>query len=321
MEITLPKKPKVTKKEGNFAIIEIEDLYPGYGMTIGNALRRVLLSSLPGAAVTFVKIKNVSHEFSTIPGVVENVVALLLNIKQLRFRLHTDEPQTVKINISKEGQVTGKDIKAPSQVEVVNKDLVIATLTDKKIEFEIEMIVEKGLGYVPAEDSKKEKLEVGLIAVDSIFTPIRKINYDVKDMRVGDKTNFNKVAVSIETDGSIDPEDAFYYAVDLLIGQFSQLKKDNLENVEDIVAELEGTEEEKEEKLKKDDNAGKVKIADLEISGRTISALENSSIKTVAGLIKKSESDILELEGMGEKGLSEIKEVLDGLGLSLKESK
>jgi DNA-directed RNA polymerase subunit alpha len=320
MEITLPKKPKVTKKEGNFAIIEIEDLYPGYGMTIGNALRRVLLSSLPGAAVTFVKIKNVSHEFSTIPGVVENVVALLLNIKQLRFKLHTNEPQTVKINVSREGEVTGKDIKTPSQVEVINKNLVIATLSDKKTEFEIEMIVEKGLGYVPAEDSKKEKLEVGLIAVDSIFTPIRKINYDVKDMRVGDKTNFNKVKVSIETDGSIDPEDAFYYAIDLLVGQFSQLKKDNIENAEEIVAEIEGSEKEEKEKPKKDDT-GKIKIADFDVSGRTISVLENSSIKTVAGLIKKSESDILELEGMGEKGLSEIKEALGSLGLSLKEDK
>jgi len=240
MEITLPKKPKVTKREGNFAVIEIEDLYPGYGMTIGNALRRVLLSSLPGAAVTFVKIKNVSHEFSTVPGVMENVVDLLLNIKQLRFKLHTNEPQTVNIKVSKEGQVTGKDIEAPSQVEVINKDLVIATLSDKKTDFEVEMTIEKGLGYVPAEESKKEKLEVGLMAVDSIFTPIRKINYDVEDMRVGDKTNFNRVKLTIETDGSISPEDAFYYAIDLLVGQFSQLRRDGSEETEEVISEIEG---------------------------------------------------------------------------------
>jgi len=323
MEITLPKKPKVIKKEGNFAEIEIEDLYPGYGMTIGNALRRVLLSSLPGAAVTFVKIKNVSHEFSTIPGVIENVVDVLLNIKQLRFKLHTDQPQTVKISVSREGEVKAKDIQAPSQVEVINKDLVIATLSSKKTEFEIEMIVEKGLGYVPAEESKKEKLEVGLIAVDSIFTPIRKINYDVKDMRVGDKTNFNKVKVSIETDGSIDPEDAFYYAVDLLVGQFSQLKRESLENAKEVIAEIEGFEEkeEPEKENEEKEDSKKIKIADLDISGRTIAALENSSIKTVAGLIKKTESDILELEGMGEKGLSEIKKTLADLNLALKEEK
>ncbi len=325
MEITLPKKPKVTHKEGNFAIIEIEDLYPGYGMTIGNALRRVLLSSLPGAAVTFVKIKNVSHEFSTIPGVVENVVALLLNIKQLRFKLYTDEAQTVNIKVSREGKVTAKDIKTPSQVEVINKDLVIATLSDKKVEFEVEMIVEKGLGYVPAEDSKKEKLEVGLIAVDSIFTPIRKINYDVKDMRVGDKTNFNKVQVSIETDGSIDPEDAFYYAVDLLVGQFSQLKKDSeIEGTEEVVDKFKNPNEvdfKKESSNSKKEDFMKMKISDLDISNRTISVLEGASIKTVAGLIKKSESDILELEGMGEKGLSEIKSILDTFSLTLKERK
>ena len=319
MEITLPKKPKVTKKEGNFAVIEIEDLYPGYGMTIGNALRRVLLSSLPGAAVTFVKIKNVSHEFSTVPGVMENVVDLLLNIKQLRFKLHSNEPQVVKIHVSREGVVTGKDIEAPSQVEVINKDLVIATLSDKKTDFEVEMTVEKGLGYVPAEESKKEKLDVGLIAVDSIFTPIRKINYDVEDMRVGDKTNFNKVKVSIETDGSISPEDAFYYAVDLLVGQFSQLKRDMVLE-EDAASEEVSSDEEEKGSVKKDD-AVKTKIADLDISTRSMSALENASIKTVAGLIKKSESDILELEGMGEKGLLEIKDALKTLGVSLKEEK
>ncbi len=317
MEITLPKQPKVTKKENNHAVIEIEELYPGYGMTLGNAIRRVLLSSLPGAAVTFVKIEGVSHEFSTVPHVMENVVDILLNIKQLRFKLYSDEPQTITVRVKGEGTVTGKDIKTSDQIEVVNKDLVIATLTDKKADFEMEIIVEKGLGYVPVEERKKEKLAVGLIAVDSIFTPIRKIDYSVEEMRVGDRTDFNKLKVVIETDGSIDPEDAFNDSVDILVGQFSKLKKDSEVAVDEEVQD-EYEKEEVMEDVEQKEDAGKMKVSELDLSARTLSALENSSIKTVAGLIKKSESDILDFEGMGEKGLSEIKKVLKKLDLELK---
>ncbi|MBI3671553.1 DNA-directed RNA polymerase subunit alpha [Candidatus Azambacteria bacterium] len=313
MEITLPKQPKVTKKDGSKAIIEIDELYPGYGMTLGNALRRVLLSSLPGAAVTFVKIKGVSHEFSTVPHVMENVVDILLNVKQLRFKLHSDEPQIISIKASGDRAVTGHDIKAPSQVEVVNKDLVIATLTDKKADFEMELTVEKGRGYVPVEDRKKHKLEVGVIAVDSIFTPIRKIDYDVEDMRVGDRTDFNKLKLSMDTDCSIDPEEAFYDAIDILVNQFSRLKRSDLE-VKKADDEILAEESEKESK----DDVSKMKISELDLSARTVSALEDASIKTVAGLIKKTESAILDLDGMGEKGLSEIKKALKGFGLELK---
>ncbi len=319
MEITLPKQPKITK-DGNKASIEIEELYPGYGMTLGNALRRVLLSSLPGAAVTFVKIKGVSHEFSTIDHVMEDVVDILLNIKQLRFKLFSDEPQTITIKASGEKQVTGADISAPSQVEVVSKDLVIATLTDKKAELEIEMIVEKGMGYVPVEERKKEKLDIGLIAVDAIFTPIRKISYDVEDMRVGDRTDFNRLILNIETDGSIDPEDAFYDAVDILVGQFSKLQRES--SIEAVEESFSGDEKIQEDQSTKEESpqedVGKIKVSDLDLSSRTINALENSSIKTVAGLIKKTESDILGLEGMGQKGLDEIKSALKKLGVSLK---
>jgi len=316
MQITLPKQPKVTKKEGNQATIEIEELYPGYGMTLGNAIRRVLLSSLPGSAVTFVKIKGVSHEFSTIPHVMEDAVDILLNLKQLRFVLHSNEPQVVTVNVSGEKVVTGNDVKCPSQVEVVNKDLVIATLTDKKASFEMELTIESGLGYVPVEEKKQEKLDVGLIAIDAIFTPIRKINYTVEDMRVGDRTDFNKLKVDIETDGSIDPENAFYDAIDILVSQFSQLKRITDSDVDEVVEE--DSIEDIPEDLENKEDIGKIKVSDLELSSRTIGSLEGSSIKTVAGLIKRSESDILELEGMGEKGLSEIKDVLKKLGTSLK---
>ena len=316
MQITLPQQPKVTKKEGNSAIIEIEELYPGYGMTLGNAIRRVLLSSLPGSAVTFAKIKGVSHEFSTIPYVMEDVVDILLNLKQLRFKLHSNEPQTVTVKASGEKVVTGADIECPSQVEVVNKDLVIATLTDKKADFEMELIVESGLGYVPVEERKQGKLDVGLIAIDAIFTPIRKINYDVEDMRVGDRTDFNKLKITIETDGTIDPENAFYDAIDILVSQFSAIQRSSkIDYVSNVVEE--DNQDSLDEKETKEDVV-KIKVSDLDLSSRTIGALESSSIKTVAGLIKKSESDILSLEGMGEKGLSEIKKALKKLGVSLK---
>ncbi|MEK7453082.1 MAG: DNA-directed RNA polymerase subunit alpha [Patescibacteria group bacterium] len=315
MEITLPQKPKVTKKDGFKATIEIDELYPGYGMTLGNALRRVLLASLPGVAVTFVKIKGVSHEFSTIPHVMENVVDLLLNVKQIRFKLHSNEPQIVTIKVTGDKVVTGNDIKAPSQVEVVNKDFVIATLTDKKANFEMEMTVERGLGYIPVEVSKKHKLDVGVIAVDSIFTPIKKIDYDVEDMRVGDRTDFNKLKITIDTDGSIDPEDAFYNAVDILIGQFSNLKKESIDLLP--IQEIESDQNSDYVDKSKNDPT-KMKVSELDLSTRTISALEDSSIKSVSGLIKKTESAILDLDGMGEKGLSEIKKALKDLDLELK---
>ena len=209
MQITLPKKPKVITKDNFKAVIEVEDIYPGYGMTLGNALRRVLLSSLEGAAITMVKIKGVPHEFSTIPSVAEDVMEILLNLKQLRFVLHSSEPQEARLKISGEKTVTATDIECPSQVEVINKSAHIAELTDKGASLDIEMTIEKGFGYVQAEQSKKEKLDVGAIALDAIFTPIRKINYEVEDMRVGDRTDFNRLRVLMETDGTIDPEEAF----------------------------------------------------------------------------------------------------------------
>jgi len=219
--ILLPKPPKIIKKSKNRAIFEIENCYPGYGMTLGNALRRVLLSSLPGAAVTSVKIKGVEHEFSTIPYVFEDVIQIILNLKQLRFKLHTSELVTLTLKSKGEKKVKASDIKLTSDVEVVNKDAHIATLTDKKAALEMEINVESGLGYVPVEQRKKQKLPIGTIAVDAIFSPIRKVNYEVENMRVGDRTDFNRLKIDIETDGSISPEDAFQRASQILIDHFS----------------------------------------------------------------------------------------------------
>ena len=219
--ISLPLPPKVIQKKKNQAAFEVEGLYPGYGVTIGNALRRVLLSSLEGAAITEVKIKGVSHEFSTIPGVLEDTIMLLLNIKNLRFKIFEGETQTAQLKVKGDGKVTGADFKCPSQMKVVNPDLHIATITDKKTELDIEILVERGIGYVPKDQRKSKKAEIGVIAVDAIYTPIRNTNFQIESMRVGDRTDFDKLTLEIETDGTITPEEAFFSACDILIKHFN----------------------------------------------------------------------------------------------------
>lgn len=313
MEINLPLKYKVIKSGDASAVFEIENLYPGYGITIGNALRRVLLSSLKGAAVTMIKIKGVNHEFSTIPNIIEDVVEIALNLKQVRFKLDGDQPQQATLKVKGERDITAKDITGPSQLTVINKDIHIATLTDKKAELEIEMTIEKGLGYVPVEERKKEKLEIGTIAVDAIFTPVRKVNYEVENMRVGDKTDFNRIKLFVETDGSVSPEDALVNAVDILVNQFSALTAGAIETKIAETAPIAETEEDATEEITK------TKVEDLNLSTRTINALHNNGIKTVGGLIKKTESSLKELEGLGDAGIKETKKALLKLGLFLKE--
>jgi DNA-directed RNA polymerase subunit alpha len=226
--IPLPQKPKIIKKEKNTAIFEIEALYPGYGVTIGNALRRVLLSSLEGAAVTEMKIKGVSHEFSTIPGVLEDVVTIMLNLKQLRFKMIGNEAQRATLKVKGEKEVKGADFELPAQLELVNPDCHIATLTSKTAKLEMEILVEKGVGYLPRERKRKEKLEIGVIPVDAIFTPVKRVAMRTENMRVGERTDFDKLFLEIETDGTVTPEEAFLKACEILINQFSFLKE-NLE--------------------------------------------------------------------------------------------
>lgn len=223
--ISVPQQPKVTSLGENHSKFEILGCYPGYGATLGNAIRRVLLSSLDGAAAQSVKIKGVSHEFATIPGVMEDVVQLLLNLKQIRFRMHGDD-ETVKVTIKAkgEGEVTAGDIKAPSSVEIVNPAYKIATLTDKKAELELELEIGKGIGYVPIEARDGEDREIGVIALDSIYTPVRRVNYEVENMRVGKRTDYDKVSIEVVTDGSITPETAFAKSIDILVGQFESIR-------------------------------------------------------------------------------------------------
>jgi len=314
--ISLPLPPKVIQKKKNQVVFEVEGLYPGYGVTIGNALRRVLLSSLQGVAVTEVKIKGVSHEFSTIPGVLEDTIMILLNIKNLRFKIFEGESQKVQLKVKGDNEVKGSDFKCPSQIKLVNPDLHIATITDKKTELDIEIQVEKGIGYVPKDQMKglkgNPKPEIGAIAVDAIFTPIKNVNFQVENMRVGDRTDFDKLSLEIETDGTITPEEAFFEACDILIKHFN------------IIFEGKAGEEFSSAKASEDkgkEEGGdptKIIVEDLKLTGRTLNALLNNGIKTVGGIARKSEKSLAELEGMGDKAISEIKRKIKKLGLELK---
>ncbi|MBI3638197.1 DNA-directed RNA polymerase subunit alpha [Candidatus Wolfebacteria bacterium] len=207
-------------REGKF---EIEGLYTGYGLTLGNALRRALLSSLPGAAITQVKIRGVEHEFSTIPGIKEDVVQIVLNLKRVRFRFFASEPQVLLLKVKGEKKITASDIETNSQVELVNPESLIATLTSKNAELDMELTVEKGLGYVPVEVRKTEKLPIKTIALDAIFTPVQKVNFTVHNMRVGDRTDYNRLEIFIETDGTISPSAALHKASNILRDHFDKI--------------------------------------------------------------------------------------------------
>ncbi len=220
--IFLPKPPKIISKKENWARFEVEALYPGYGITIGNSLRRVLFSSLKGAAITQIKIKGVQHEFSTMPGILEDVVSIMMNLKRMRFKIYTDEPQKAILKIKEEKSVKGSDFKFPTQVDLINKSCHIATITDKKAGLEMEIQIEKGIGYQPVEQYKKQKKsEIGMLPIDAIFTPIKRVNYKVENMRVGERTDFDRLYLEITTDGTITPEEAFWQASDILVKHFS----------------------------------------------------------------------------------------------------
>ena len=197
--LQLPEQVKIVKREGNKATFEISPLMPGYGATIANPLRRVLMSSLEGAAVTSIRIKNVDHEFATVPNVLEDIIQIILNVKRIRFKLYSDEPVRVSLRVKGEKEVTAADIKADSNVEIVNPDQRIATLTDKKADFEMELDIEKGVGYVPVEQRQKDKLAIGVIAIDAIFSPVRMVNFTVDNVRVGQRIDYNRVTNKIET--------------------------------------------------------------------------------------------------------------------------
>lgn len=321
--ITLPQQPKIILEEGNRGIYEIEGLYPGYGVTLGNAMRRALLSSLEGAAITSVKIEGVNHEFSTVTGILEDVIELTLNLKQVRFKMHGEGPYTATIHVKGEKKVSARDIKNPSQLEVVNPEQHIATLTDKKTSVSMELIVEKGLGYQPIEARTKEKVAIGTIALDAAFSPVKVVNYEVENMRVGDRTDYNRIRFHIETDGSITPRGAFTAAARILVGQFEALSGAFAEKSEARKEPAKAaTEAEVAESLEAEsyeEMVAKKKVDELEFSTRVLNALTSAGIKTVGQLLKKNEKRLKEVDGLGDKGIQEIKKALGNLGLTLKQ--
>ncbi|MDD5606347.1 MAG: DNA-directed RNA polymerase subunit alpha [Candidatus Pacebacteria bacterium] len=287
------KEPKIIDQKNNSAVIEIQGLYPGYGTTIGNSLRRVMISSLQGSAITQVKIKGVNHEFSTIPGVLEDVIVLIMNLKQMRFKQYDSEPQTAFLKVKGERKVLASDFKYPTQVEIINPDCHIFTLTDKKAEVEMEIQIEQGIGYEPVENRKtQKKKEIGVILVDAIFSPIKKINFKVENMRVGEKTDYEKLSIEIETDGTILPEQVFTKACTILAEQFSFLGQT----------------------FKEQENG----LQELKLSDKLSKALEQNNIKTINDLMGITEQDVLKIPGLGEKAVKDIKKALKKKKLELK---
>jgi DNA-directed RNA polymerase subunit alpha len=317
--IVLPSKPKIISEENFTGIYEIDGLYPGYGHTLGNSLRRIILSSLPGAAITGVKIAGVSHEFSTIPGVKEDVIMLILNLKKVRIALTTDEPQTLTLKVKGVREVTAADIVCPGQASILNKDLRIATITNKNTELDIELRVERGLGYVPKEVIQKERVTIGEISLDAVFTPIRRVNYEIENMRVGNRTDFNRLKIFIETDGTILPKEALERSIEIMITQLKAIVGFKEEVVEIVSSDSDSNKKEDAgDKKEVDPEFLKTRIETLNLSPRTANALANANIRTVGGLARKKEEDILDIDGLGSKGVQEIKKVLGNFGITLK---
>ena len=299
LEITLPRI-KNTKTQGNYASYDIEPLEAGYGMTLGNALRRVLLSSLPGAAVTSVRIEGVQHEFQDIPHVMEDVTDIVLNIKKLRLRSFSDHAVSMRLEVSGERIVTAADILAPSTVEIVNPDLYIATLDNENAHLEMELVVESGKGYVPA-DSKEDQ-PIGVIPVDAIYTPVQKVNYAVEHTRVGQMTNYDKIVLDIWTDGTIPPDEALRQSADILVRHFTQLA-----NYRATLAE---PEKPPLSSMPIPQKIYDTPIEELDLSVRAYNCLKRSNITKVGQVLSMNEEDLLGVRNFGEKSLQELRERL-----------
>jgi len=304
------RKPSISVEElrDNTARFMIEPLERGFGYTLGNSLRRVLLSSLPGAAITSVKIERVAHEFGTIPGVKEDVIDILLNLKDVVLRLHGDEPATMRINVRGAKEVTAADIEYPAEVELINPDLHIATLNEDG-RLEMEMTVESGRGYVSAERNKRPSDTIGVIPVDSIFSPTRRVTYAVENTRVGQRTDFDKLVLEVTTDGSISPYDAVSIGAKIVNDHMTLFMEQASEfsSVPVFVSDV-------SERDKTLDSP----IEDLELSVRSYNCLKREGVNTVQQLVEQSESDLVKIRNFGAKSIEEVKDKLAQLGLSLK---
>lgn len=312
--IHTPGLVKVDEHSPTSATLAVEPLHSGYGMTLGNSLRRVLLSSISGAAVTAFKIEGVSHEFTDVKGVKEDVVDIMLNLKGIRFRVYGSEPQDLRIVKSGKGVVTAKDIQSNADVEVVNPDHVIATIDDAKGKLVVDLRVEVGRGYRTIEEGAARKSS-DMIAVDAVFSPVLRVRYKVENTRVGQTTDLDKLVITIDTDGSITPQDAFEEAAAILINQYTALAgKTRVENQEPAASEG-GESQFGSDLLGEEPTALDTSIEDLSLSARTTNALINNDIHTIRDLFALNDAELRDLKGFGSKALDEVKEKMAELEL------
>jgi len=309
------EKPKIDcveiSEDSTYGKFVVEPLERGYGTTLGNSLRRILLSSLPGAAVTSIKIEGVLHEFSTVPGVVEDVSDIILNLKSLVLKLDADEPQVVRVEAETEGDVTAGDIKINSDVEILNPELHIATL-ENGARLYMELNIERGRGYVSAEKNKDEDDAIGVIPIDAIFSPVHKVNFTVEDTRVGQRTNYDKLTLEVWTDGSIKPDEAISLSAKILSDHL-KLFIGLTENMGEVEIMVEKEEEEKDKILD-------MTIEELDLSVRSYNCLKRAGINTVFELTQKTEEDMMKVRNLGKKSLEEVQQKMEQLNLNLKSS-
>ena len=312
IEIEKPKVDIVELGEDyRYGKFVIEPLERGYGITIGNALRRILLSSLPGVAVNSIRIDGVLHEFSTVPGVKEDVTEMILTLKELSATIDGEGSRTLKIQAQRPCTVTGADIICPPDVEVLNKDLVIATLDDNA-KLNMDINIDKGRGYVPAEENKTENMPIGVLPVDSIYTPVQKVSYHVENTRVGQKSDYDKLTLEVWTNGSINPQEGISLAAKVLVEHLN-LFIDLTEHVSNVEIMVEKEEDQKEKVLE-------MTIEELDLSVRSYNCLKRAGINTVEELANKSEDDMMKVRNLGKKSLEEVIQKLEELGLGLKPS-
>ena len=312
IEIEKPKVDIVELGEDyRYGKFVIEPLERGYGITIGNALRRILLSSLPGVAVNSIRIDGVLHEFSTVPGVKEDVTEIILTLKELSANIDGEGSRTLKIQAQGPCTVTGADIICPPDVEILNKDLVIATLDDNA-KFNMDINIDKGRGYVPAEENKTENMPIGVLPVDSIYTPVQKVSYHVENTRVGQKSDYDKLTLEVWTNGSINPQEGISLAAKVLVEHLN-LFIDLTEHVSNVEIMVEKEEDQKEKVLE-------MTIEELDLSVRSYNCLKRAGINTVEELANKSDDDMMKVRNLGKKSLEEVIQKLEELGLGLKPS-
>ena len=318
-EIIKPSKVSIKEENGNEAKIIIEPCYSGYGTTLGNALRRVLLSSLPGVAVSAIRIKGVDHEFSTIPNIKEDLMQIISNLKSLRLILHSEEPVKLELHKKGKGEIIAADIEKNSDVEIINADFKIAESTSNDTELDMEIVVERGRGYMPLEQKNVNDSEIGMLAIDSIFTPILAVGFEVRNIRVGKRTDFDQLEMNIKTDGTVSPLEALVESANILINQFSIISDVN--KVKDLIAEVK-----KEKKLKENEKSEKaenkeeeVSISELNFSTRTFNALDKAKIRNVNDLSKKKIEELLKLPGFGQTALQEVQKALKKYNIQLVE--